>query len=108
MATLTTEQVTSSGLNPAVNSAGASGDKVRPDSILRVINANAGTVTVTLDTKNPGTVDGNVVPDKSISIPTGQFRYIFVSDFYRNKADSGLALVTCSPNASVTIEVIKS
>jgi hypothetical protein len=108
MATLTTEQVTSAGLNPAATAAGASGDKVRPGSILRIINANAGTVTVTLDTQNPGTVDGNTVADKSISIPTSQFRYVYVSDFYRNKADSGLALVTCSPNASVTIEVIKS
>jgi hypothetical protein len=106
MATLSTEQVTSAGLNPTATAAGASGDKVKPGSILRVINANAATTTVTLDTANPATVDGNAVADKTITIPTTQFRYIYVSEFYRNKAD-GLATVTCSPNASVTIEVIK-
>jgi hypothetical protein len=107
MATLATQQVTSAGLNPAATAAGASGDKVRPGSIIRVINANAGTVTVTLDTANPATVDGNTVADKTISIPTTEFRYVYINDTYRNKTD-GLALVTCSPNTSVTIEVIKS
>lgn len=106
MATLATQQVTSSGLNPTATAAGASGDQVRPGSIIRVINANAGSVTVTLDSANPATVDGNTVADKTISIPTGEFRYILVSDFYRVKS-TGLATVTCSPNASVTIEVIK-
>lgn len=108
MATLSTEQVTSDGLNPTATAAGASGDRVRPGSILRVINANAGSVTVSMDIANPGAVDGETVPDKTIAIPTGEFRYIFVNDKYRNKADAGFATVTCSPNASVTIEVIKS
>lgn len=107
MATLATEQVTSAGLNPAVSSAGASGDQVRPGSILRVINANAGTVTVTLTSANPATIDGNTVANKTVSIPTGTFRYVYINDFYRNTS-TGLATVTCSPNASVTIEVIKS
>jgi hypothetical protein len=107
MATLTTQQVTSAGLNPTQNTAAAS-DKVRPGAILRVVNNNASTVSVALDTQNPGTVDGNVVPDKTISIPTTQFRYIFVSDFYRNKADNGFATITCTPSASVLIEVIQS
>lgn len=107
MATLDTEQVTSDGLDPTATAAGASGDQVRPGSILRVINANAGSVTVTLDTANPGTVDGNTVADKTVAIPTGEFRYIYVNDFYRDRS-TGLATVTCSPNASVTIEVIKS
>lgn len=108
MATLDTEQVTSSGLSPTQNAAGASGDRVRPGSILRVINNNASTTVVALDTANPGSVDGNVVPDKEISIPTTTFQYIFVSDFYRNKADSGFATITCTPNSDVLIEVIKS
>jgi len=108
MATLTTQQVTSSGITPTQNSAGGSGDKVVPGAILRVTNANAGTVTVTLTSANPATVDGNTVANKTVSIPTGQVRYILVSDFYRNKADSGLATVTCSPTSSVTIEVVKA
>jgi hypothetical protein len=108
MATLTTQAVTSSGLNATANAAGASGDKVLPNSILRVNNQNAGTVTVTLATANPATVDGNTVANKTVSIPTGQARYILVSDFYRNKADNGLATVTCSPNSSVTVEVFRA
>lgn len=108
MATLTTQAVTSSGLNATANTAGASGDKIQPGSIIRVDNANAGTVTVTLDTANPATVDGNAVADKTVSIPTGEARYIYVSDYYRNKADSGLATVTCSPNTSVTVEVFRA
>lgn len=107
MATLSTQQATSSGITPTQNSAGASGDKVQPGSLVRVNNANAGTVTVTLTSANPATVDGNTVANKTISIPTGQVRYIAVTDFYRNKADNGLATITCSPNASVTLEVVK-
>lgn len=107
MATLDTEQITSSGLNPTQNSAGASGDQVRPGVILRVINNNASTTVVALDTANPGSVDGNVVPDKEISIPTTEFQYIYVNDFYRDKS-TGLATVTCTPNDDVLIEVVKS
>lgn len=108
MATLDTEQVTSDGLNPTVNSATAAGDKVRPGSILRVINGSGAPITVSMDIANPGTVDGETVPDKDIAIPAAEFRYIFVSDFYRNKSDSGFATITYSADTSVTVEVIKS
>lgn len=108
MATLDTEQVTSSGLNPTVNNATAAGDRVRPGSILRVINGGASPITVSMDIANPGTVDGETVPDKDISVPNAEFRYIYVSDFYRNKSDSGYATITYSDDTSVTVEVIKS
>lgn len=106
MATLTTQQATSAGITPTVNSAGASGDLVRPGSILRISNANAATSVVTLTSANPATVDGNVVANKAVSIPTTQVRYVYVNDYYRNKA-TGFATVTCVPFASVSIEVVK-
>lgn len=106
MATLTTQQATSAGTIPTVVSAADGGDLVRPGSILRISNANAATSVVTLTSANPATVDGNAVANKTISIPTTQVRYVYVNDFYRNKA-TGFATVTCVPFASVSIEAVK-
>jgi hypothetical protein len=107
MATLTTEQVTSSGLNATANAATVTtGDKVRPGSILRIVNGGENPTTVTID--NPETRDVNLaVPDRTVAIPAGEARYVFASDYYRNKTD-GLVKVTCNPVTSVTIEVVRA
>jgi len=106
MATLTTQQVTSSGLNPTANTAAGGGDKVRPGSILRVINGGGSSITVTL--VSPETRDGDLaVADRAVTVPNGTFRLIYASDYYRNKAD-GLVEVTYSAVTSVTVEVFKA
>lgn len=107
MAALDTEQVTSSGLEATANAATAAGDTVRPGSILRVNNGGESPVTVTLAMANPASVDGNAVADKEITVPNGEARYIYVSDYYRDKS-TGRATVTYSADTSVTVEVIRA
>jgi hypothetical protein len=107
MATLSTEQVTSSGLEATPNAATpTTGDKVRPGSILRVANGGVASSTVTMPT--PQTVDGDLaVADRTVVVPNGEARFVFASEVYRNPADK-LVTIVCAPATSVTIEVIKS
>jgi len=106
MATLTTEQVTSSGLAATPNPAGASGDKVRPGSIVRVINGSASSITVTMVT--PGTYDGDLsITDRTVTVPAGAARYIAATEAYRSKTDQ-LVSITYSATATVTVEVVKA
>lgn len=104
MATVTTEPVPTTGLNATANAASVGGDKVRPDSIIRVINGSAGSITVTMVT--PQTVDGDLaVADRDVVVPAGEARYIRATTLYRNLAD-GLVDITWSSETSVTFEVI--
>jgi zona occludens toxin (predicted ATPase) len=106
MATVATEPVPTTGLAATANAAtgGAGGDKVRPDSIVRVINASGGSINATMVT--PQTVDGDLaVADRIVAVPAGAARYIRATATYRNPAD-GLVNITWSASASVTFEVI--
>lgn len=104
MATVTTEPVPTTGLDATANAASVGGDKVRPDSILRVINGSGVSTTVTMVT--PQTVDGDLaVADRTVAVPAGEARYIRATATYRNPAD-GLVDITISPTTSVTFEVI--
>jgi len=105
MATLDTVQVTSSGVNPTANAAGASGDKVRPGSIVQVINGSGASVTVTMVT--PGTYDGDLaIGDRTITVPASESRFIAATEAYRSKADQ-LVSLTYSATTSVTVKVVK-
>jgi hypothetical protein len=105
MATVSTEPVPTTGLEATANAATpTTGDKVRPDSIVRVINASGGSVTVTMVT--PQLVDGDLaVTDRTVAVPAGEARYIRATATYRNPAD-GLVTITWSATSSVTFEVI--
>jgi hypothetical protein len=104
MATVSTEPVPTTGLEATANAASAGGDKVRPDSIIRVINASGADVDVTMVT--PQTVDGDLaVADRVVTVPLGEARYIRATTTYRNPAD-GLVSLTWEATASVTFEVI--
>lgn len=106
MATLTTQQVTSSGLTATANTAAGGGDKVRPGSILRVVNGGGSSITVTL--VSPEVRDGDLaVADRAVTVANGAAKYIYASDYYRNKTD-GLVEITYSAVTSVTVEVVKS
>jgi hypothetical protein len=105
MATVATEPVPTTGLDATANAATpTTGDKVRPDSIIRAINGSGGAVTMTMVT--PQTVDGDLaVADRDVAIPAGEHRFIRATATYRNPAD-GLVTITWSATASVTFEVI--
>lgn len=106
MATLSTQQVTSSGLAATANAAGGSGDKVRPGSIVRVVNGSGSSVTVTMVT--PGTFDGDLsITDRTVAVPAGEARYIAATEAYRSKTDQ-LVSLTYSATTSVTVEVVKA
>lgn len=104
MATAVREVVPTSGLTATVNPASAGGDKVPPDSIMRVVNDSAGSINVTLVT--PQTVDGDLaVADRVVAVGATSHQYVRVPRLYRNPAD-GLVDVTWSATTSVTFEVV--
>jgi hypothetical protein len=104
MATVATEPVTTTGIEATANAASASGDKVRPDSLVRVINGSGSSITMTMVT--PQTVDGDLaVADRTVAVPAGEARYVRATATYRNPTD-GLVALTWSLETSVTFEVI--
>jgi hypothetical protein len=106
MATLTTQQVTSSGLNPTANVAAEAGDKVRPGSIAEFINGSVGSITVTMVT--PVTYDGDLsITDRAVAVPAGESRFVAATEKYRSKTDQ-LVTFTYSAFADLTVKVIKA
>jgi len=106
MATLTTVQVTSSGVNPTANAAAETGDKVRPGSICEFINGSVGSITVTMVT--PGTYDGDLsITDRTVAVPAGESRFVAATEAYRSKVDQ-LVAFTYSAFADLTVKVIKA
>jgi hypothetical protein len=90
---------------PDPQAASVAGDQVRPDSIIRVINAGVAPVTVTMVT--PQTVDGDLaVADREIAVPDGEARLFKATRLYRNPSDN-LVDLTWSDVTDVTFEVIK-
>lgn len=105
MATLSTVQVTSAGVNPTANAASASGDKVRPGSIAQFINGSAGSITVTMVT--PGTYDGDLaISDRTVAVPAGESRFVAATENYRSKTDQ-LVAFTYSTHVDLTVKVVK-
>lgn len=106
MATLTTVQVTSSGVNPTANAATDTGDKVRPGSIVQFINGSGGTITVTMVT--PGTYDGDLaIGDRTVAVPASESRFVAATEAYRSKVDQ-LVSFTYSAHTGLTLKVIKA
>jgi hypothetical protein len=105
MATFATEPVPTTGLAATARTpTPTTGDKVRPDSIIRVINGSASEVTVTMVT--PQVVDGNLaVADRTVAVPATSSRYIRTTATYRSTSD-GLVTLIMAPTATVTFEVI--
>lgn len=108
MATLSVQNITTSGLEAAYSAATATtGDQflAADDTFLHVKNGGAGTTIATLTT--PATVDGLELADRTISIPAGEERFIATPDtLYRDSSD-GLATVVFDVVTSVTLAVIR-
>lgn len=106
MADLTTESVTSTGLEATANAASASGDTLEYGSIFRVFNGGASPVTVTMVT--PAVEDGDLaVEDREVTVPNGESRYVKAAGRAYRDADTGRVSITYSDAADVTVEVIK-
>ena len=109
MATLVTQNISTSGILPTYVAATLAGDAMVADStsFLHVKNASAGVITVTLVT--PATVDTTLaVGDRAVAVGIGSEQMIAVPDsLYRDPA-TGLAAITYSPNVtSLTVAAIR-
>jgi len=109
MALLATQAITRASLAPSFAAVAAS-DTFLPDreTFIEVKNANASPTTVTITTPRNDAI-GNPVADNAVSVPatTGD-RIIgpFPAEHYADPS-TGLATVTCSVTASVTIAVFQ-
>jgi hypothetical protein len=113
-AALTVQTPTSSGLNPTYTAAIADGhafDNANGDVILHVMNASAGSITVTIDVNK--STDGLAIPDKTITIPAGENRFIgpFKESLYNQDSTTPdideAVLVNTSAQASVSYAALK-
>ncbi len=95
------------GLTPTHNAAAAGGDRVPAGSGVLVVvrNTSAAAITVTLVT--PGTVEGDLaIADRTYTVPatTGEV-WFPVGPNYR--APDGLASLTYSANAGLTVACVR-
>jgi hypothetical protein len=109
MATLPVKVVPHAGLSIAPGGytpAGAAGDQAAtgPGVLLLASNGSGAAVTVTLTV--PETVDSLPVQARGVTIPAGATGLIPLLDLYRSPS-SGLAAITYSAVASVTVAVIR-
>jgi hypothetical protein len=111
---LSVQTPSTSGLNATYTAATVDGHAFNNEDgnvLLHVKNGGAVSVTVTIDVAK--TVDGLVVPDKTVSIPAGEDRFIgpFTESVYnQNEVVTGIAeaiLVNTSVQASVTYAALK-
>lgn len=108
MATLTTQSITTTGLQPTYAAASAGGDAMVADStsFLHVKNGSGGSITVTLVT--PATVDTNLaVADRAIAVAAGTDQMIAVPDSLYRDPTTGLASITYSGVTSLTVAAIR-
>lgn len=108
MATLTTQNISTTGIVPTYQAAAAGGDAMIADStsFLHAKNASGGSITVTLVT--PATVDTTLaVGDRAIVIAAGTDQMIAVPDILYRDPTTGLAAITYSGVTSLTVAAIR-
>ena len=107
MATLTTQNISDTGLQPTYAAASGGGDAMVADStsFLHIKNGAGSSMTVTLVT--PGTVDNLAVADRTITIAAGTDQMIAVPDIYYKDPTTGLASITYSSVTTVTVAAIR-
>jgi hypothetical protein len=107
MATLTTQSVTTAGLEATyVTPTATTGDRFLPaaGTFIHIINGSGGSVNITLTT--PYTLDGLALADRVIAVPASEERFIAVPDTLYRSSD-GLGDLLVSSVTSVTIAVIR-
>lgn len=109
MATLTTQQVTRSGLAPTFAAAAAGGDKFAgtKDTVLYVKNGGGSAVTVTIVTPKEAFA-GAAIADIAVPVPAAGERVIgpFPASNFNDPAD-GLTSVIYSGVTSVTVAALQ-
>lgn len=108
MATLTTQNISTTGLVPTYAAAAGGGDAMVADStsFLHVKNGSGGSITVTLVT--PATVDTNLaVGDRAVVVTAGTDQMIAVPDSLYRDPTTGLASITYSGVTSLTVAAIR-
>lgn len=111
MATLTTQNISRTGVGPTYAACTGGGDRFTPDkdTFLHVKNGSGGALTVTVAaTKVP--LPGMTITNVVVSVPAGGERMIgpFPYDMFAAVDGSALADVTYSGVTSLTIGVIKT
>ncbi|MET8765862.1 hypothetical protein [Streptomyces sp. NPDC004658] len=108
MATLNTQVIALTGLNPTYTAASAGGDKVAVGdrNFLHVKNGSASSVTVTLTAT--ASVRGQAVSNLTVSVPASGERMIgpLPADLLQNQTD-GLCAIGYSASASVTVAALR-
>lgn len=107
MALLTTQDITTAGLQPTYTAAAGGGDTMVPDdrTFLHVKNGGGAPITVTMVT--PGTVDTLAITDRAVSVTNALDKMIRIpADIYRDPA-TGLASITYSAVTTVTVAAIR-
>jgi hypothetical protein len=109
VATLTTQTITATGLDPEYVPAAGGGDKVTPGptTFLHVINGGGAPVTVTVAA--PGNFYGSVAnPDLPVTVAASGERMIPIPQTpFADAADSGLASISYSGVTSVTVAALR-
>ncbi|MCA1571932.1 MAG: hypothetical protein LC798_16800 [Chloroflexi bacterium] len=105
MATLASQQIVQTGLNPAQQAAAAGGDKFRPgaNTFLRVVNGSGASITATVDSVAASSYGTDV--DLVVAVPAGGERWIgpLPEQRFGNPSDSGMGNVSYSAVTSVTV-----
>lgn len=107
---LTAQATSTAGLKPTYAAANADGHMFTPESgrVLHVKNGGGSPITVTVQAEV--SLDGLVLPDRTVSIPTSEERLIgpFAGAVYmqRTGANKGKVYVDFSAVASVTVALI--
>lgn len=107
MAVLATQKISRAGLVATYAAVSGGGDKFKPSdkTFLHVKNGNGSACVVTVVT--PGTVDGENIADRAVSVAAGAHALIgpFPPDLFRD-SDDGYADVTWGVTSSVTAAVV--
>lgn len=106
MATVSVQQISTAGVAPTYSAASAGGDKVIPGASTFLHVKNSDTVAHDCIIATPATVDGLAVADRTVSVPNGGERMIYVpSTFYQ--ASDGLAAISWSATTGMTFAALK-
>lgn len=107
MAVLAVQRIVTAGLNPTFAAAAGGGDEF-PNTgreFLEVINGGGGAITVTVTTT--GTVDGEPIADRAVSVPAGERRRIGPFPTGTFNAADGNVDVAYSGVTTVTVGVFR-
>jgi hypothetical protein len=106
MATLTVQQVTTAGLERTTTAAGATGDEFVNDGKTILVVEDTGTTAPTVTIDSQVECDQGFDHDASISVESGETRYIGPFPINRWNDENGKVQVTYSDETDVVVSAI--